>query len=526
MLKINELFSAEELLMMNNWVARYGGGAHPSDRISVERLLSQPRCWAESKENLYKVFGEKLILSKDVSYSVPESELSTKIYKELAPDRDMYAFSNQVLNYTWDIIPTLSDSNEITAWCYVRQLFNSYTLARNTWEGETFKLSNPTSPGKYITVQRGSKVIKALGKIAEAYKFSSFEEFRLAHSRILNQAKLTGKLCLSIHPFDYMTMSDNSLDWNSCMSWTNYGCYRRGTVEMMNSPIVVVAYLQSEHDMRVIGGTWNNKKWRSLIVIHPYMITSIKGYPYQSEELSKIAVTWLAELSNQNCGTDYDISTLDGFIYCEGSFLNRSKELNYLIVMECNSMYNDFGAVDFHYCLFATHYLKDPERLRQINYSGATQCVWCGSIYVDFGEEEWLVCDECGEYSATSQCPNCDSFVNEDELYYVDGETFCSCCISDHTGIDAITCERRLYDNLSTIYLVIDEFNDKRSWVYRVINTSTENINKNIAFPFYEIEDESDEYYCKATELTPEQLRLFGLYNETDVKNYAQNIDF
>ena len=41
-------------------------------------------------------------------------------------------------------------------------------------------------------------------------------------------------------------MSDNDYGWDSCMGWMNEGEYRLGTVEMMNSPCIVVAYIDGE----------------------------------------------------------------------------------------------------------------------------------------------------------------------------------------------------------------------------------------------------------------------------------------
>ena len=90
-----------------------------------------------------------------------------------------------------------------------------------------------------------------------------FEDFRIKHSRILSEKEFIGRLSLSIHPLDFMTMSDNDSDWSSCMSWRTCGSYRRGTVEMMNSPCVVVAYLSASKPMVLDRGShfkWNIKK--------------------------------------------------------------------------------------------------------------------------------------------------------------------------------------------------------------------------------------------------------------------------
>ena len=91
-----------------------------------------------------------------------------------------------------------------------------------------------------------------------------FEQMRIKHSQILNKKRLKGTLCLSIHPLDYITISDNNCDWDSCMTWTGDDCpgeYRLGTLEMMNSPSVVVAYLDSKEPYHPLddGRAWSNK---------------------------------------------------------------------------------------------------------------------------------------------------------------------------------------------------------------------------------------------------------------------------
>ena len=86
----------------------------------------------------------------------------------------------------------------------------------------------------------------------EYFAADEWEEIRLAHSQIFNTNKMTGTLCLSIHPLDYATASDNDNGWSSCMSWRDDGCYRMGTVEMMNSPMVICAYFASCYFFPVI----------------------------------------------------------------------------------------------------------------------------------------------------------------------------------------------------------------------------------------------------------------------------------
>lgn len=112
------------------------------------------------------------------------------------------------------------------------------------------------------------KALKQLNGILHFMDDDEFEEFRICQSMCTNTTALEGKLCLSIHPLDYMTMSDNACDWSSCMSWQEDGCYRMGTVEMMNSPCVIVAYLESSHPMYFSReATWNSKNGAPSILL-------------------------------------------------------------------------------------------------------------------------------------------------------------------------------------------------------------------------------------------------------------------
>ena len=85
-------------------------------------------------------------------------------------------------------------------------------------------------------------------------------------------------------------MSTNDYNWNSCMDWTGSGEYRRGTVEMMNSPMVICAYLKSDvQQMHFNGYEWPSKKWRAWIVVNKDAILCNRNYPYTNDNLAKVS---------------------------------------------------------------------------------------------------------------------------------------------------------------------------------------------------------------------------------------------
>ena len=318
--------------------------------------------------------------------------------------------------------------------------------------------------GTVITIDKDMKLMKAVQKVVDAYDLDQqrFEDFRIAHSQILNDKQLKGTLCLSIHPLDYMTMSDNECDWGSCMSWRDTGCYRKGTVEMMNSPIVVVAYLKSDRDMHLFGRyayvsdeaksyTWNNKKWRELFIVHENIITGIKAYPYVSRNLEEQVLDWLKELAKNNLNREYSdnkyatayahdvvIQEDDPNPAC-GLTTNRK----FRFLFNTYNMYNDFGCTPdgIHVALYNISNIKDNEFAKTIRYSAHATCMCCGEAYSTEGCEAYLLCEDCGRTTVTCDC--CGWRGSEDNFHWVGGECICQGCYEDETFYDYITEEDR-----------------------------------------------------------------------------------
>ena len=340
-------------------------------------------------------------------------------------------------DYHWDYtvpecLDSLDNSVQYNLRSTIYKLCTLQSLAANVYNDATIEIPLPT--GKKLKINRGCRVIKMLGKLIEAFglDIKEFEEFRIKHSQILNQKAVKGTLCLSIHPLDYITMSDNDSGWESCMSWENHGCYRQGTVEMMNSDMVIVAYLESEKPMKIANDLyWSNKKWRELYIVHQDVIANVKGYPYCNEHLTAAVLDWLRELVHKSeiYGNDHYLPT----IYSSNRL---SDDLNMIFSFYTNLMYNDFGH-EYHYCVVSS---KLPYGHRgTINYSGSSQCMLCGELDPCFanvdGDAINLVCESCDDVQT---CDCCGSHIYGDEYTTVGDEVICNCCFDDYYVYDAV----------------------------------------------------------------------------------------
>lgn len=418
---VYSLISEDELTAIERYIQDYAipDGCDYHNRASINYIL---RVWKRNKANwLGEIFGNKLIYSEPVSYRKPESELCMLIFESTKIMKFKTAFHNWVHNQR--------DNNEFDfdTSSGLLSLLESKYLASNIYSGMTFSVPDPSRPGKSIKISSGCKTTKALNKIYNLYANhidGDFEEFRIALSQILNTSSLSGNLCISIHPLDYMTMSDNECDWDSCMSWMNEGSYRQGTVEMMNSPYVVVAYLTAKDDMNIGRWRrpfdWNNKKWRSLYICSENFIGNVKGYPYQLPEVDKIVIERLRQMVMTRF-PEHKYGSIKGY-----DFNSNSKEMfGCDLDFRTGYMYNDFGTLSENYGCINTEY---KENYLTINYSGASECMMCGYEHIDIDHEGLLVCENCYHMERCDECGEVESYLIETG----DGHWVCEDCLAEY----------------------------------------------------------------------------------------------
>lgn len=447
---IKSVLSEEEIKMIDRYRELYARPGLDEDERQFERI-SEPmaptvdvlQIWAQQKENIFHMFGDKLVVEKEYFYDKPISEIEDNLRECLGEEININDIRNAELipeaaNFWRKFRSTVvgKESN----WRIENGLCYYYSLAKNRWDYEGVTVADCG-----IKIQKGAKIIKLIEKFARAYDIlDGFESFRLVHSQILNSKKVRGTLCFSIHPLDYMTMSDNGGCWQSCMSWTEDGCYRQGTVEMMNSDCTIVAYIKKSEDWEFDwrnSYSWNTKKWRQLFVINPDIISGIKPYPYYDDNITNYCLETLVDLAgrqnyykkpvrityNSHMGpltlTNDDDTTFD----IDGV----------LFYFKTGLMYNDIShSVDDGMCYVGKTVVQNYQNI-DVLYSGVSQCMWCGDT--DYLECDSLCCSDCyydnePEYT----CDYCGyEMYSENEVYYLDDTPLCYSCYHDR-AVEAV----------------------------------------------------------------------------------------
>lgn len=424
--------STEEKAAITEYICRF---AETEPKVPIEKILEP---WEKAKsEYLFSIFKDSLIKEFPVKYSRPITEIAQEFSQEVTSSAKFYT---RILKFREYLIKNYKGSCEYTD--INTNLTNNDSFGGILWEllsadsllgrihiydNNYYKNYIFTYDGKKICFKPLDKTYRVLKKLVyivikeEKTKqeyLKLLDELALAASRYKNDQILEGTYCLSIHPLDYMTMSDNENNWGSCMSWLEEGCYRQGTVEMMNSPCIVVGYLKSSSKKLFINHdfSWNSKKWRTLFICDPNFVCSIKAYPFESKELTTFGLKQLVNFENPQSMI---------------TFHNNKGESDYIPIFETNKMYNDFGTTT-HYMIPKTKKIKD-----YYNYSGISECMSCGQLDPYLDSEANLCCEDC--YS-TYRCIVCGEIIHEDDVERDDNDDcYCPYCADHYLRTEAIS---------------------------------------------------------------------------------------
>lgn len=391
---MKEMFHAlteDDRDLICNWCFSYGG----SFPIDLEEVL---KTWYLNKQELFNLFGKKLRIS------IPLEQTDPIYFYQKLSDVYLPAVINSYSDFLeWELyhLPTHP---------FIEKFL--HLLGENFHQGictkEDFKtvskylqystiLSNRIpSPHTFInkehktfTIQKNMKTMRAIRKLCDFFGFYSLKDdflsWRDSISFALTEKSSPKEVILSIHPLDFLTMSDNNCNWSSCVSWQYSEINApRGTIEMMNSPFSAVAYIENRDKEYVFcGKNIPNKSWRSLVFLDENFLVVGRNYPYRNE----IVEDQLIQSLKERC-FDY------GWKY---DFFSRSKETPFKIT---GFMYDDFSALEEEYEYKYFINCNDTK----YDVGGPCTCMRCGQETENFSNNLKGVCEKCVQENYCFSC--------------------------------------------------------------------------------------------------------------------------
>lgn len=329
-----------------------------------------------------------------------------------------------------------------------------------------------------------NKVSKNLGKnipegmkLLKAFKFFESDKTALRNiqdmaSHIIQENKIKGTLCFSVHPLDYLSSSENTYNWRSCHALD--GEYRAGNLSYMVDTSTFMVYLKGadNQSLESFGGVlWNSKKWRMLIHANQSddIIFAGRQYPFSSKNgidtvlkvynalmnkgvKTEDSIAYLLGYSNDVYGpwhSDYIDSCNDIPLKCRYMVIdNELVDIERIVVEGKNSLnYNDILSSSCYkypyYAIFKPWVYHSIENLinNPVIVGEEIPCLHCGEELI--GNSETMRCYDCELKYGTevndtySICDCCGGRIYLDDAISVDDgiDMICDSCFREHAFI-------------------------------------------------------------------------------------------
>ena len=429
------------------------------DDPQVDELFNS---WLNAKRDIIEAFDGALI-----------KEVSVPVHFHLDPKVQLSNFNNFIaeIHSVYNNAPLEDFLNQN------REGFYDNTV-RYAYEGADFK------------IPQGMKLVKA-------FKFFEKDEQILTHiqnqaSQIIQEDKIEGTLCFSVHPLDFLSISVNTYNWRSCHALD--GEFRAGNLSYMLDKSTIVCYLRGADNvvlpMFPTDVPWNSKKWRVLFYLSEKwdMIFASKQYPFSSKVGIDAALQHLLPMLK------IDPMCFDGWKddYCTSYIYPNGREMGFVtpyVPIQNKLLPLDEMVVDadertplhFNDVLRSSTYKRPLYAVRdhlwwyqEVNphftIGNRVKCLCCNESYII--DSELMVCRDCaeefnlyGEDMAVCDC--CGAHVYEDEFVYVQGEVVCNRCFESQ----CFTCEScdeyyfnedKIYDRELNEYVCVHCYNARK----------------------------------------------------------------
>lgn len=375
--------------------------------------------WNKSKRTLFKALGGNLRVSIPIKLQV---DIMTKEYRIREIYRPWVIHIWNQADWNWyNTISRIQNEVENPAiaklYYYAFQHLTSIEIKRFTCLFSMRSVESNSYHNIYdergiykfdslgISVKNGMKNMKLIQRICKKMNYPYMEEIQEWMNQINHireEQEWITNLVISIHPIDFMSMSDNTCNWRSCFHWINTdspnktyggGGYSTSPIELMNSNVAAILYLEHPTKKYVLNNyEIPNKMQRQVVYIHKDILCLGKTYPgYGSvsteSSIRKQTFKVLTKMLEENLHWTYQWKNQeykDLMKYYSSEYVRDSKYTHpdrlgklgkHNILLVSNIMYNDM--IHDHYTSYycCRNYVKKPLRL---NVCGKATCMCCG----------------------------------------------------------------------------------------------------------------------------------------------------
>lgn len=279
-----------------------------------------------------------------------------------------------------------------------------------------------------IRAREGQKKSRAIGKMCKKLGIDKCPDYNREYAKLcdaVNPLNIVRHTIISWNPVDYYTMSFGN-SWASCHTIDkknlrdgdeNYsGCYSGGTISYMLDEVSVVFYTV---DKRYNGEEFElqDKINRCMFHIDPNKEYFVQGrvYPQDNDGENSIYRS-IRNIMQKIISDSWGVANLwqkplKGRGNCEK------------VICHCGANYADY--FNYKNCNVSLLAGKDIDEVERIDVGHSGICPCCGE---EHDERETMTCAEC--FGERRTCVDCGHSFNEEDLYLIEDEFYCSDCCS------------------------------------------------------------------------------------------------
>ena len=353
-------------------------------------------------------------------------------------------------------------------------------------------------------IPQGMKLLKAF-KYFEPNK-AALRSIQDLASNIIQENKIKGTLCFSVHPLDFLSSSENTYNWRSCHALD--GEYRAGNLSYMIDNCTFMVYLKGADNQKLYGFgpvEWNSKKWRMLI--HAAEDDSImfagRQYPFSSKSgiytvlniynhlmiAGKRTNPWISSWYKYagwradyvDSYVPYDATDMENAVSLATRYIvydNQLVDIRRVVREGSNCLnYNDIlKSTCYKYPYYAiydpySYHSVDHLLMNPIVVGEEVPCLHCGEELIR--NPETMRCDDCEleygteENDVYSSCDCCGARIYVDDAICVgdDGDLICDSCFHAH----AFVCDYcgNVYYETDRVFVADKDNEEGGSWYCR-----------------------------------------------------------
>lgn len=349
-------------------------------------------------------FNDVITFSQGIQYPMTD-----KLFRDWYSAKEKYIklFNGLIYEYPEEVEVNLSEDSKVLlleSLIDYLEFYKNNSLAEFVWENRNSFFENKVSVSTDKEIPVGMKIIKAF-KYFEKNK-DLLRQMQDKASQIIQESKVRGKLCFSVHPLDFLSASVNAHNWRSCHSLD--GDYRSGNLNYMVDDTTIMCYIK--HDDNLVlplfpeNVPWNSKVWRVFLYSSgDDMICAGKQYPFSCDDFMR-NVVWPVYTNLFNINTDWynfwEVWTND-FAETKGKLSQRWFYNAGELTKFSDIVRNGENTHQFNDLLSSSSYIpKYSRRLysritKPIIIGGAVKCLCCEKNEIDVGFR--MICADCDE---------------------------------------------------------------------------------------------------------------------------------